>query len=85
MGDSAADPAGGSGGLSGSLDHAKTRHALMLILTNPLMRESLINFSRAEHNEENVLLWVAIRNFKDSPAGDRDRAANAIVDLVRGV
>ena len=67
------------------MDLVKSRHALMLILTNPAMREALVTFSKAEHNEENVLLWVAIKNFKDAPAADRDAAANGIVDLVRVV
>jgi predicted aminopeptidase len=74
-----------SGGMASSatLDANKRRHALMLIITNTTMRESFLKFAKAEHNEENLMLWTAIKGFKECRPDAMPAAASAIIETVR--
>jgi hypothetical protein len=56
----------------------------MATLNEPTSRAAFIAFSSAQHSEENVMLWAAIKDFKNAPAAERSAVAASIVAKVNG-
>lgn len=68
-----------------STRNCRTRAALMFILSQPDCVASFTAFCVSQHSEENILCWLAIRDFKtvaEEDTAGRRAAAQAILQQV---
>jgi hypothetical protein len=62
--------------------NSRSKAALLFVLHTPFALDAFVEFSKSQHNEENVLFWIAVRDFKTLPA---DRLNDAAKEIFRKV
>ncbi len=66
-------------------NNCRSKPALMYILQQDDTMAAFVSFCTAQHCEENILVWIAIRDFKTSCEKDPSTMLSAATEIVRRV
>lgn len=65
--------------------NSRSKAALSCVLANPAALSAFVTHSKSQHCDENILFWVAVRDFKAAPLQEQPGRSAALYRKVRDI